>query len=136
LTELKQCGTTILLSTHIVPDVEALADKVAILKRGLLHSIHDMSAATRAAHFEVVLSRMPHGAIADVIRGCRCVPAGPKHPGAIVHVPDLERLQRLLAWCSDLGTEVQAVNTPRTSLEEVFLKALNEDSNQEASEPC
>jgi ABC-2 type transport system ATP-binding protein len=107
LQDLKQDGTTILLSTHIVPDVEALADKVAILKHGLLagiHDMHDLAARARASHYEVVLDRMPHGAIADVVRGCRCVPLGPRQSSVAVHVPDLERLQRMLAWCSDLGT--------------------------------
>jgi len=136
LTVLKRGGTTILLSTHIVPDVEALADRVGILKQGLLHSIHDMSRGSAATYFEVTLGQMPHGAIADVVRGCRCLPAGSRHPGAIVQVPDLDRLARLLAWCSDLGAEVQAVHTPQTSLEEVFLEALGAGSGREANKSC
>lgn len=136
LLDLKRAGTTILLSTHIVPDVEALADRVGILKQGRLHAIQDLSRGSPATHFEVTLGQMPHGAIADVVRGCRCLPAGPRHPGAIIEVPDLDRLARLLTWCSDLGAEVQAVRTPQASLEEVFLQALDAGSGREASKSC
>ncbi len=136
LTVLKRGGTTILLSTHIVPDVEALADRVAILRSGFLHSVHDLNAGGGGRHFEVALNREPHGTIADVVWDCNWVPDGPGRSGGVVQVPDLERLHRLLSWCSDLGTEVRSVRTRQTSLEEIFLAALNADTGQEVQERC
>lgn len=42
---LKAAGKTILLNTHILADVEELADRVAMLKGGRLVALHDLRAA-------------------------------------------------------------------------------------------
>jgi ABC-2 type transport system ATP-binding protein len=48
---LKAAGTTIFLNTHIIADVEAVADRVAILKAGRLAAVHDLRAeAERGAY--------------------------------------------------------------------------------------
>ncbi len=134
LGEMKRHGTTILLSTHIVPDVEALADHVAVLEHGHMHIIHDMAEPTGPVNFEVTLARLPHDPIAEeVLRDCRYVAERSGRAGAVIEVPDVERLQRLLAWCSDLGAEVRAVQTRRSGLEDLFLAAL---SGTERREQC
>jgi ABC-2 type transport system ATP-binding protein len=75
LAEEKERGTTILLSSHIVPDVEVLADAAVFLREGLLVGEHDLD-RSGPAEFVVRASRAPAAADAEpVLARCRRLPA-------------------------------------------------------------
>ncbi len=125
LGELKRNGTTILLSSHIVPDVEALADSVAILREGRLQASHDLVALRADPSFEVTLGRRPQGNAAEaLLHGCAVREPAPGRSEVIVSVPDVESLQRLLVICSDAGVDVHGVLSRQSDLESLFMAAL------------
>ncbi len=131
LGELRARGKTVLLSSHIVPDLEALADSVVILAHGRVAAVHDLQLAA-AARFEVWAARAPAalagGAPADgrdpTWTGCPVRPAGGGRAGVVMTVPDLPRLRLLLARCADEEITVRGVDSHQGGLEELFLRSL------------
>ncbi len=124
LGELRQRGKTILLSSHIVPDIEALADEVVMLQEGRIAGVHDLRVGA-APTFEVRLDGLPSDRrVADLLAGApRRAPSG-RRDGVCVQVADLPRLRVLLALCADEGIEVLAVQSRHGGLEDAFLRAL------------
>jgi ABC-2 type transport system ATP-binding protein len=58
LFSMKEKGTTILFSTHILPDVEALCDRVAIMKEGRISRILSLNEAGKNSEcYEVLIGR-------------------------------------------------------------------------------
>jgi ABC-2 type transport system ATP-binding protein len=55
----KRRGVTIIFSSHIVPDVEAVADRVAMLSQGRLQEIKDLNHRPPAGDFMVWVSTPP-----------------------------------------------------------------------------
>ncbi|MBU8870268.1 MAG: ABC transporter ATP-binding protein [Gemmatimonadales bacterium] len=55
LLEMKEQGKTIILSSHIVPDIEQMADTVAILREGRMVMIRDLADLGAGASFEITL---------------------------------------------------------------------------------
>ena len=128
LGELKRRGKSILLSSHIVPDIEVLADDVAILRQGKLHSLHDLTAQRAAQSFDVILDSLPGTLDAQVaLQPCRVAPVGVGRPEVSVGVPDVSTLCGLLAACEAHATQVLSVTTRQRNLEEIFLAALHQD---------
>jgi len=121
-------GTTVLFSSHIIPDVEALCDRVAIVLRGRLHRVgtlaelarHTASRVTilcgRAAVFERPaawgewVSRRESGESTEFV----------------VHDP--ARLDEVVEGLVRQRVSIHAVTPERASLEALFLEAAEPDS--------
>ncbi|HYA44226.1 MAG TPA: ABC transporter ATP-binding protein [Acidimicrobiales bacterium] len=119
--EARDRGQTVFLSSHILSEVEALCDRVAILRegrlveKGTLSEMRHLSAVTVEATFATVvpdLSRVPgvSGVILDG-RSLRCQVRGPIEP--------------LLSVLADAG--VTRLLSREPSLEELFLALYGED---------
>ncbi len=117
LQELRDKGKTIILSSHIVPDIEMLADEVAILRRGHLVARHRMADLNRTTLYEVQLM-IPAGhdghALADY---------DVRHHGGALHVQagGIDELRRLLSLSAEQGWKVLGVGTHRSGLEDLFV---------------
>ena len=114
LLELKGKGKTIILSSHIVHDVEMLADSVGILKHGRLIRTQQLAEFHQSCSYEVRLG-------AGSEQG-QDQPEGARQ----VIVDDVDQLRDLLASCHQRNTPVLAVETRRTGLEELYLQVHNE----------
>jgi ABC-2 type transport system ATP-binding protein len=100
--ESKSGGTGVILSSHILSEVEQVADRIIILRKG-----------------EVVIS----GPLRGLIASCgeqRIVVRGSKTPGLSYVVRDSTEAGRLLEKLREEGAEVVAVLPVRATLEEVF----------------
>jgi len=95
IVELREKGTTVFMSTHILSDVEALCDEVAILRRGRLTAMGklDELLAKQGEHqvFEVNLKNVS----ADQLPGRYTV--SPHASGVTVQVNDEAEIEKLLA---------------------------------------
>jgi ABC-2 type transport system ATP-binding protein len=137
LLEQKRRGVTVIFSSHIVPDVEAVADRVAMIRHGRLDEIRDLRAATASRAFQAVIaSPRREGEAAAVLA----------RPGLTVTRRDTDRwlvtadtagdLGRLLTACHLDGLAVRDVRTGGGDLESDFLAGLERDTGVQEVVPC
>ncbi len=119
--EQRERGATVLFSSHILPDVEQLCDRVAILLEGRLTRVatvgelvdgHSSRVEIRCAGSPLL--ELPPTWASDVLREQRV--------GATVFVlRDATRQQEVLAWLIEHRVTVESVTPMRASLEELFM---------------
>ncbi len=121
LRDLADRGRSVVVSSHDMADIEALADYVIVINRGKLVTQGPLEDLLDGGDTRVVTSRVTEAE--TVLRG-----AGiefESDSGAIrVHEPDGSRIIELLATA---GIYPQEVSPARSSLESVFLGMTGED---------
>ena len=123
--EERQRGTTVLFCTHIIPDVEALCDRVAVLvggRRVREGSVAELVSA-QATHMELTVEGMSLEqleALGFVLEQTRTL-----ENRLLVRVREAEA-QPLLKQVLDKGGRVTQLQPARFSLEDLFLRALEE----------
>jgi ABC-2 type transport system ATP-binding protein len=117
LAALKSAGKTVLLCSHILPEVEQICDRVVIIDRGrLLRTGRLDEMLQTGGQVEIVASELPEGfeidaAVEPVAHGVRLLVAAARKR---------ETIERL--WTA--GVDVVSVNPVKGSLEQVFLKLV------------
>ncbi len=120
--DLKRAGKTVLFSSHILPDVEDLCDRVAIIVKGRLreegaltdlleHGTRntDIEVRCEPARGELLAREFPTLDCASTLAGFR------------LGVPVGENLQELLGRLIALNLEIVSVRPHRLSLEDLFV---------------
>jgi len=125
LLNLKHAGTTIILSSHIVPDVEMIADTVGILKDGRLVAVRELTARNHGFSYTgaLLLGAADPGWLPS---DCRSLGDGRVR----VQVDSLAELRNLLNNCHREAISVESLTTHRSCLEELFMEI-----NQTCMEP-
>uniref|UniRef100_A0A832I4A4 ABC transporter ATP-binding protein n=1 Tax=Eiseniibacteriota bacterium TaxID=2212470 RepID=A0A832I4A4_UNCEI len=121
--EQRERGTTVLFSSHILPDVETLCDRVAIVMRGRLVRVATVGELVRDGRSSVEIRctgspvlELPaawHGRLERIERPHETV----------FQLHDEEALQDVLALLMRAGARVRAVTPQRGSLEQLFMAA-------------
>ena len=138
IADLRAAGTTILLTTHELGDVERLADRVAILDRGLLVATGTPAELTGggAPRLRLRLSRAlddPEAeALAAVVgriaggtpRLRTGAPAGIYEVGGMAEAPDPSLVAAIAAWCEARDVLVVELHAGAASLEERYLELV------------
>ena len=116
---LHAAGTTIIFSSHILPDAEALCDRVAILAGGRLREIVDVGTAG-AAVYQLVVGPLPADTLASLERlgGGAPVAAG---GGWRLRLPGSTAVGPALDLVRAAGGTVESLVPAHPSLEERFL---------------
>jgi ABC-2 type transport system ATP-binding protein len=122
---LREAGKTVVFSTHILPDAEALCDRVAVLKAGRLLSVGRLSDILRVdtTHVEVLV------AVDDPskLEGLK-VEAARQQVGERTRLEVTEdRLGALLRELDARGAKLLAVQPVRRSLEDFFFREIGEE---------
>ena len=120
VTGLRERGVTVFLSSHILPDVEAICDRVAILNRGRLQeagTLEDILRARIAGH-ELILSGWTDATL-ELLRPW-CSEVRPMGERLHLRADDRENLEAVLRFVFAHGLELVSVNPIRPSLEEYF----------------
>jgi ABC-2 type transport system ATP-binding protein len=134
--EQKRRGVTILFSSHIVPDVEAIADRVAILSHGRLVEVKDLRQRSPARVFDVWLGAPPPP-VATAWRSCNELTVRQVEEGRwliSVHGPDA--LGRIIADCGRHDLGIYELQTESSGLEEEFLARLLAGKPQPEAASC
>jgi ABC-2 type transport system ATP-binding protein len=141
---LRAAGTTIMLTTHELRDVELLADHVAVLDRGRVVAYGSPAELTGAGAPRVrfrlgtSLAEGDAAALVDAVgggAGARVVSAG---AGAAYELhglpaaPDPRLVAALADWCAERGLLLTELRLGAASLEERYLELVGSDVAAEA----
>jgi len=117
---LKARGVTVFFSSHILSDVEAICDRVAILNRGRLQEQGELEEIlkVRVEGHEVILSGWTESALDGIRKWCDAV----TRMGDRLHlrVTSGAKMEGLLAFVFSNKLELVSVNPIRQSLEDYF----------------
>lgn len=120
-------GMSLLFSSHLLPDVEAVCDHVLVLARGQLLAqgkIQDL----KQAHDRMVELRLK----ADPTRFARALASAgcnvePRDDLLLVRLPQGQSRDLLWQLAASTGEQIRYLRPQRSTLEEVFLKTVEED---------
>jgi ABC-2 type transport system ATP-binding protein len=129
---LRDTGTTVLLTTHYLEEAESLADRLAIMHRGVIVTSGTPAGVTasRPARIRFVLPEgVPAGRLPLPLR------AAADGPRVEIRTHALQDdLGLLLRWAQEHGVRLEALDARTASLEEAFLEIASEYA-EEAGAP-
>jgi ABC-2 type transport system ATP-binding protein len=122
--ELRQAGTTILLTTHDMEEANALADRVIVLSGGVVVAQGSPSAlGGRDAAQARITFRLPDGLSA----GALPLPATASNGVIAVETASPTRtLHQLTGWAVGQGLELPGLTVERPSLEDIYLRLTSD----------
>lgn len=117
----------IILSSHLLPDIEHVCERVIVINRGRIVRTGDMSDLTRMkGRMMEVRVREGYAAFADTLRS-RGFGAQETHDGTlIVTHGESVTVEGLYSLARETGHQIRHVSPVRQKLEEVFLEAIQE----------
>ncbi len=124
IVSLKEVGVTVFFSSHILPDVESLCDRVAILNKGKLQEIGALEEILKVniEGHEIILAGVTAGDLTTFKTMCDEV----RPMGDRIHlrVSSPEQMESLLSFAFAGKKELISVNPIRPSLEEYFFREV------------
>jgi ABC-2 type transport system ATP-binding protein len=123
--KLRDEGRTVFFSTHILPDVEMICDRVALLSKGRLTDIGRLAdlLSNRVRAVEVAVMGLPPEP-AERLRKEREVR---ERDGALLtQFASLDEANRFVAEVVPLGARVESLNVLRENLEDLFMRRAEE----------
>ena len=124
--KLRDEGRTVFFSTHILPDVEMICDRVALLSKGRLTDVGrlDDLLSDRVRTVEVALVGVPAHA-SEKLHHDRSV-RDQADGTLLAQFPTLDAANRFVAEVIPLGARVESFNVLRENLEELFMRRADE----------
>ena len=126
ISELRDKGTTVFMSTHILSDIEALCDNVAILRKGKLAATGKLdellTESGEKQSFEIVVKNVSAESLANALSEVAGATVSAKPNGANIHVSEENDVERVLQIVRNHGGKLISVLPIRQSLEELFVK--------------
>ena len=119
--------TSIVLSSHLLKDVETVCDEVIVLKAGRIATVCDLEAERRAnRQFLELEVRGGNGHFAEAAAalGCECL-VHSKRRLKLLMPPDIG-VRHLYQIAAEQGVQIRRLHARRDSLEDIFLKAMEE----------
>jgi ABC-2 type transport system ATP-binding protein len=127
-------GVTVLFSSHVLPDVESVADRVVILHRGRL--VREAESGDLRDGSGRVLVRCEGAPLLEIPPGWNGrVTRRPGGASSEFEVRGLE-INPVLDWLLRCGAKVQSVTPLGSALEELFLSATAEDADASDGAPA
>lgn len=127
---LRDSGKTVFMSSHILSDIEALCDNVAILRKGSLvatgHLDELLAATGEERAFEVNVKSVTAEEIENGISGIPGAVLSAKPSGASIQISGDEEVERVLSVVRAAGGSLVSVQPVRQSLEELFVRETEE----------
>lgn len=126
IASLRDRGKTVFMSTHILSDIEALCDEVAILRDGKLAATGDLNELLTADAQSRVLEISVQGVNLEAIREKIEFIAGatlhPKPNGGSIQILDESDIEAVLEITRAAGGRLTSIQPLKQSLEELFIK--------------
>ena len=126
ISALRAGGTTVFMSTHILSDIEALCDRVAILRNGKLSATGDLdellTRSGAAQTFEINLKNISAEVLRSKITSVADAAVAAKPNGATVQVSSEKDVEQVLRLIKNSGAKLISVQPVKQSLEELFVE--------------
>jgi ABC-2 type transport system ATP-binding protein len=123
---LREKGTTVFMSTHILSDIEALCDEVAILRLGKLAAAGNLSDLLtdtgESRSFEVNVEGVSAEKIRDDVEFIAGAAITSRPNGASIHILDEADIEAVLKITREKGGRLASVQPVKQSLEELFVR--------------
>ncbi len=121
----RESHKAVLLSTHILPDVRAICDTVAILAEGEVRVVDSLEALSRPSSpaVHVRTSGDPAALVRCIERAGGAVTLE-EDGGLRVLVSGQETAERIWGWARESGVGIRSLVPSRNSLEQIFLEAV------------
>lgn len=130
LASLKRRGKTIVFSSHMLADVEQLADRVAILVGGKLVALQSIAALRaelmRSSRMRIVLAN-PDGRLLTAVRACGAEEAMLQGDSLMLTSRAEDRL-KIMRAIEAAGGRIQSFATEELSLEDIYMRYVNEEN--------
>lgn len=137
--ELRAEGVTVILTTHYLEEAEQMADRIGVISRGRLMLLRptaelmgEFGRKQLTVELDEPLTALPAG-WAD--RGLSLSADGRRIAYDYDDRADRTGITRLLADIAALGVGLRDVSTEQSSLEDVFLRLIGEDTEDDSPAP-
>src|SRR5580658_3704516 len=125
----KEGSVRLLISSHLLRDIDETCDEVLILKNGRIAALCNIEEERRSNRSFMELETVGATEQFSVsIRGlgceCACFPGG----RIKLVIPDHIEARDLYVIASDQGVQIRRMNQRRDSLEDIFLRAMDQES--------
>ncbi len=131
---LRDQGKTVFFSTHIIPDVEMICDRVGVLAKGKLLATGRVEELVTRGHtqsVEIVCQGLKADGIPAITSAATRVLQRGQH--SLIMLPGPDRLEETLAVIRAQGGTLISVTPQKGSLEELFLEQADGRPKFEAS---
>jgi ABC-2 type transport system ATP-binding protein len=129
--ELKRRGKTVFFSTHILPDVEALCDRVGVIIGGRLRDVGKLDALLSARVTGVEATFAGRGAIGPFAGGTLVARDGERIAWSFADEAAADAAVRAVV---NAGGRVGSLTTSRETLEDFFMRRLEDAPAQPAAQ--
>lgn len=127
---LREAGKTVFMSSHILSDIEALCDNVAILRSGKLVAtgrLDELLATSGEVQlFEINVKSVTADQLSSIPAGIPGATVTPRPSGASVQVTGDDDIEKAISEIKKAGGHLVSVQPVRQSLEELFVKETAE----------
>lgn len=127
---LRETGVTVFMSTHILSDIEALCDKVAILSKGKLSATGNLNdllmQSSERQTFEINVKGVSAESLKDEISQIAGAVINSKANGATILVLKEADIEKILCLTREKGGNLVSVQPVKQSLEELFVAKTNQ----------
>ncbi len=130
----KEGSIRLLISSHLLRDIDETCDEVLILKNGRIASLCNIEEERRSNRSFMELETVGATERFSVsIRGLGCECA--TFPGGRIKlvIPDNIEARDLYVIASEQGVQIRRMNQRRDSLEDIFLRAMDDDQGRTAN---
>jgi ABC-2 type transport system ATP-binding protein len=123
-------GVHVLISSHLLRDVEECCDEVVILKRGMLAARCDLAEQRQVQRRFIEIETSGGNGLAEAATrlGCECASFGQGRLKLVL--PDRLTIQQLYAAAAEQGVQIRRFGYRRDSLEDIFLRAMEDPAER------
>src|SRR5262245_43005291 len=132
--EQRAAGTTVLFSSHILPDVEILCDRVAIVLHGRLTRVATVGELVSDSQQQVEIRCTGISTVAVPVELSDWITRQDRPNETVFTVTDDTQLNLAIAWLLRAGAEIRAVTPQRASLEALFLATAEAEQRDRAGD--
>src|SRR5580700_7962261 len=130
----KEGSVRLLISSHLLPDIDETCDEVLILKNGRIAALRNIEQERRSNRSFMELETVGATEKFSVrIRGLGCECASFPDGRVKLVMPDSIEARNVYVLASEQGVQIRRMNQRRDSLEDIFLRAMENDAGRVAN---